>query len=58
MGAAEVPRADSYPPYVRSEEQRRRWALSEAIARELFAGAGEAAVWMAARSIYMSPLKT
>jgi hypothetical protein len=47
-----------YPPYVTTADQQRRWDLSEAIARELFAEDGEASVWTATRSIYRLPIKT
>lgn len=42
----------SYPPYVRSEQERRRWELATAIARRDFEGDGAAAIWMATRAIY------
>jgi hypothetical protein len=45
-----------YPPYVRTDEQRRRWELAAGIARLLFDV--EADVWVATRTIYRSPLPT
>lgn len=47
-----------YPPYVCTPEQRRRWELSEGIARKLFGDIDEASVWMAARSIYNGDIPT
>lgn len=50
----EVPRTPEaeYPPYVQSEDERRRWDLSAAIARQHFGEAGPDHVWTATRSIY------
>lgn len=50
--------AARYPPYVRTPEQRRRWDLSEGIARQLFGDVDEASVWMATRSIYSGDIPT
>lgn len=51
-----------YPPYVQSAEQRRRWDLSVAIARELLEVDGFPApgreLWQMTRSIYQSETKT
>ena len=50
-----------YPPYVTGEAQQRRWDLARAIAEALFedeAGTDPAAVWMATRSIFGSPIET
>lgn len=47
-----------YPPYVCTPEQRRRWDLSERIARQLFGDIDGASVWMATRSIYNGEIPT
>lgn len=47
-----------YPPYVVSEEERRRWELSQGIAVELFGDAGGAHVWQATRAIYYGDIPT
>lgn len=47
-----------YPPYVVTEDQRKRWDLAEGIARQIFGDAGEAQVWQATRSIYHGPFPT
>jgi hypothetical protein len=47
-----------YPPFTRTEEERRRWRLAAGIARAIFDDAGEANIWMATRSIYKSQLDT
>ena len=52
------PHAQTYPPYVTTKEERRRWDLSEAIARQLFGDVSEASAWVAARSIYKGPIRT
>ena len=45
----------AYPPWIESANDRRRWDLAAAIARELFPGPGsEADVWMATRTIFQS----
>ena len=54
----EIPRAEHYPPYVQTEDERRRWDASLAIARQLFADDGEEAVWFSARSIYKGDIPT
>lgn len=54
----EVPRQEHYPPYIATGEQRRRWDLSAAIARELFGDVDEANVWQATRAIYKAPWPT
>lgn len=45
------------PVFVRTEEDRKRWAASEGLARQMF-GNDEEQVWQAARSIYFSDLPT
>lgn len=51
--------AHSYPIYVNSDEERRRWDLAVGIAQELFGDIGDPSqVWMAARSIYQGPIPT
>lgn len=50
-----------YPPYVNTEEERRRWDLSKATARDLAANSDiddPAFVWLATRSIYNSDIPT
>ncbi len=54
----EAPRAQTYPQYVITAEERRRWDLAEGIAREMFGDVDEASVWLAARSIYKMPVET
>jgi len=47
-----------YPPYVQTDDQRRRWELSAGIAEKLFGEDGVAQVWSATRAIYAGPLPT
>ena len=47
-----------YPPYVTTQAERKRWDVSEALARELFGDVSEAQVWQATRSLYHGPIKT
>jgi hypothetical protein len=46
------------PPWIRGEENRRRWLLAEAIAWELFGPDGVAAVMGATRAIFFSDIPT
>lgn len=48
--------AEHYPPYVATEEERRRWNLALGVARLLFDTAPD--VWQATRAIYRSPIET
>lgn len=57
-GASEVPQAEHYPPYITNDEERRRWDVALAIARQLFGDVDEASVWMATRSIYKGDIPT
>jgi hypothetical protein len=55
------PRAAVYPPYVASEEERRRWDLCAALAEQLFADPEDGSardVWLATRSLYRSDIPT
>ncbi len=52
------PEPEHYPPWVQTPEERERWRLAEAIARQIFAGDGEAAIWMATRAVYQGDLPT
>jgi len=55
----EVPKAPSYPFYIRSDDERRRFDLAMAIATEVMdAPPGSAAAWSAARVIYQSKIPT
>lgn len=54
---AEPPRAEHYPPYVKTGEERHRWDLVLALAR-LIHEEDEAAVWMAARALYQGDIPT
>jgi hypothetical protein len=47
-----------YPPYIQTDEERRRWNLAEAIARELFGDLDAASVWMATRAIFRCEIPT
>ena len=49
--------AESYPPYVSTAAERRRWEAAVAIAEQVFEG-DSVGVWMAARSIYRSGIPT
>ena len=57
--APELPEVEpeQYPPFVATEDERKRFRLALGIARQQF-GKDEAAVWMAARSLYHSDLPT
>lgn len=46
------------PPWLDTEEELRRWWLSVWAAKELFGDVDPGAVWMAARAIYSSELRT
>lgn len=52
------PRAEHYPFYVRTDEQRSRWDLALAVAREMFGGDGEEAVMYSTRAIYNGDIPT
>ncbi len=52
------PPAEYYPPWIESEEDRSRWDLSAAIARQIFEDDGPAAVWMATRAVFASEVST
>lgn len=47
-----------YPPYISTEDERKRWDLAEGIARLIFDDAGETQVWQATRSIFRSDIPT
>jgi hypothetical protein len=49
---------ERYPPFVASEEERRRWDVAAAIARLLFGDVDEASVWYATRAYYRAPWPT
>jgi hypothetical protein len=48
----EVPKAESYPPYITTDAERARWDVSAAIADQLFGDLGPEHAWMATRAIY------
>lgn len=51
--------ATSYPPYVKTDEERRRFDLARERAAELFdAPPDSEQVWMAARALYRSDIPT
>jgi hypothetical protein len=61
QGPPRPPPAEVYPPWVTSAEERHRWDLCLAVARQLFLDpqAGSASdVWLATRSLYQSDLPT
>lgn len=52
-------RAQCYPPYVSSAEERERWDLALAIAMKIFeAPEGSRDVWQMTRSLYHGDLAT
>jgi hypothetical protein len=52
------PHALVYPPWVLSDEERRRWDLAAAIAAHLHAEDGAAQIWYATRAIYQGSIET
>lgn len=50
------PKQENYPPYVTTDEERKRWDYCVAIAENMFEGDDPANAWMAARSIYNSDI--
>lgn len=46
---------EQFPPDARTPEQRLRYRRCVAVARQLFEGDGEAAIWQAAHSMYRNP---
>jgi hypothetical protein len=56
----EVPRAEHYPPWVASAEERHRWDLCAAISEAMYADIeGSAAViWQMTRSLYSGEIPT
>jgi hypothetical protein len=53
-----VERSVKYPPFAVTEDDRRRWDLSSALANKLFEGDGELAIALATRAIYDTPFPT
>lgn len=62
MSAPENPILDEYPPYVVSDEDKRRWDLCVEAAEGLYADLPEserrAQVWSATRAFYTSDIPT
>ncbi len=56
----EVPRAEHYPPYVVTPEERRRWDVCEALAEAVFESSEGSAPtrWQMVRSLYASEIPT
>ena len=59
MSGGEEP-PEGYPPYVVTDEQKRRWNAAKAMARQLAEeiGGDETTVWLATRSLYKSDIPT
>lgn len=47
-----------YPPYVVTDEQKRRWAMAAEMAQGMFGDVDGANVWSATRAIYNGPWPT
>ena len=46
------------PPFVISDEDRRRWELAEAVAVRIFGGEDAAGIWQCARVLFNSDVPT
>lgn len=51
------PRQEHYPPFVQSDEEKRRWDAAVAAAEAMWPGEAEQA-WSAARVLYRSDFPT
>lgn len=51
---------EEYPPFVRSENERKRWDMCAAIARQTWEGDDDAPaqIWQMTRSLYQSEIPT
>jgi hypothetical protein len=57
--APPMPDESSYPPFVTTEDDRKRWRLAEQVAREVFGTETPAEViWLATRALYRSTIPT